>query len=102
MGRRRRRWLSTTRPRCGDEWGGPLFEGRRGDETGVGDPQLGFMLGHVASSQPVPPDMLRVQAERQAALAAELGGGALLEECAQLQADLMTCQQVGSWLAMTT
>jgi hypothetical protein len=39
--------------------------------------------------------MLLMQAERQAALAAELGGGVLVEQCAQLQADLMNCQQVG-------
>jgi hypothetical protein len=45
--------------------------------------------------QPEPPAMLLMQAERQAALAAELGGGVLVEQCAQLQADLMNCQQVG-------
>jgi nucleotide-binding universal stress UspA family protein len=37
----------------------------------------------------------KAEAERQAALAAELGGGVLVEQCAQLQADLMNCQQVG-------
>ena len=36
-----------------------------------------------------------VQAEQQAATAAQLGGGALVDQCHQLQADLMTCQQVG-------
>ena len=38
--------------------------------------------------------VLSVLAEQQAALAAELGGGALLEQCHQLQADLLNCQQV--------
>lgn len=38
-----------------------------------------------------------MQAEHHAATAAELGGGAVVEQCHKLQADLMTCQQVG-WL----
>ncbi len=39
--------------------------------------------------------MLVIQAELHAAAAAELGGGAVVDQCHRLQADLMNCQQVG-------
>ena len=34
----------------------------------------------------------RPQAQQQAAIAAQLGGGALVERCQALQGDLLTCQ----------
>lgn len=42
------------------------------------------------------PPAHRLQAEQHAATATELGGGAVVERCEQLQADLMNCQQVGN------
>jgi hypothetical protein len=54
-----------------------------------------YHCGWVLCFGPQSISAIGVQAEQQAATAAQLGGGALVEQCHQLQADLMICQQVG-------